>query len=167
MRLVRKADNLTTFLCAVVMKSGNLNFLELSGPLQAPNGTALPFYPMESLGLEGEIQICGNYLQVCDWRSCWEHSGSRIAISPQRSVTCKLGPKSDKWTAHCRMIGAPPKRPPQVSRVQLKRDGTRWRTGGEKKGKLANGVCSQYSSHYIGTWCIQHYYRWCAHLGCQ
>ena len=30
-----------------------------------------------------------------------------------------------------------------------------------------NAVCSQYPSHYLGTWCIQHYYRWCAHLGCQ
>ena len=30
--------------CAVVMKSGNLNFLELSGPLQACNGTDLPLY---------------------------------------------------------------------------------------------------------------------------
>ena len=30
--------------CAVVMKSGNLNFLEPSGPLQACNGTALTFY---------------------------------------------------------------------------------------------------------------------------
>ena len=30
--------------CAVVMKSGNLNFLEPSRPLQACNGTALPFY---------------------------------------------------------------------------------------------------------------------------
>jgi len=29
--------------CAVVMKSGNLNFLEPSGQLQACNGTALPF----------------------------------------------------------------------------------------------------------------------------
>ena len=29
--------------CAIVMKSGNLNFLEPSGPLQACNGTALPF----------------------------------------------------------------------------------------------------------------------------
>jgi len=48
----------------------------------------------------------------------------------------------------------------------LKCDGTR-RTGGEVKGKLANGVGSHYSSHYLGTWCIQHYYRWCAHLGCQ
>jgi hypothetical protein len=52
-------------------------------------------------------------------------------------------------------------------RLQLKCDGTRWRTGGEVKGKLANGAGSQYSSHYLGTWCIQHYYRWCAHLGCQ
>ena len=31
-------------------------------------------------------------------------------------------------------------------RVQLKRDSTRWRTGGEVKGKLANGVGSQYPS---------------------
>jgi hypothetical protein len=30
--------------CAFVMKSGNLNFLEHSGPLQACNGTDLPFY---------------------------------------------------------------------------------------------------------------------------
>ena len=29
--------------CAVVTKSGSLNFLEPSGPLQACNGTALPF----------------------------------------------------------------------------------------------------------------------------
>jgi hypothetical protein len=31
-----------------------------------------------------------------------------------------------------------------VCRVQLKRDGTRWRTGEEVKGKLANGVGNQY-----------------------
>ena len=29
--------------CAIVMKSGNINFLEPSGPLQACNRTALPF----------------------------------------------------------------------------------------------------------------------------
>jgi len=52
-------------------------------------------------------------------------------------------------------------------RVQLKCDGTRWRTGGKVKGKLAKGVGNQYSSHYLGTWFFQHYYRWCAHLGCQ
>jgi len=43
--------------------------------------------------------------------------------------------------------------------VQLKCDGTRRHPGGEVKGKLANGVGSQYSSHFLGTWCIQHYYR--------
>jgi len=51
--------------------------------------------------------------------------------------------------------------------VQLKCDGTRWRMGGEVKGKLANGVGIQYPSHYLGTWCMHHYYRWRAHLGCQ
>jgi len=58
----------------------------------------------------------------------------------------------------------PPKNHWYVSRVQLNCDGTRWRTGREVKGKLANGVGSQNPSHYLGTWCIQHYYRWCAHL---
>ena len=52
-------------------------------------------------------------------------------------------------------------------RVQLKCDGTRWRTVEEVKGKHANAVGNQYSSHYLATWFIQHYYRWCAHLGCQ
>jgi len=40
-RPVRKADNLPPS-CAVVKKSGNLNFLESSGPVQACNGTDLP-----------------------------------------------------------------------------------------------------------------------------
>jgi hypothetical protein len=40
------------------------------------------------------------------------------------------------------------------SRDQLECDATRWRTGGEVKGKLANGVGSQYPSHYFGTLCI-------------
>ena len=37
---MRKADNLQPS-CAVVTKSGNLNFLEPFGPVQACNGTAL------------------------------------------------------------------------------------------------------------------------------
>jgi len=37
---MRKADNLPPS-CAVVTKSGNRNFLEPSGPLQACNGNAL------------------------------------------------------------------------------------------------------------------------------
>jgi len=40
-RPVRKADNLPPS-CAVVTKSGSLNFLEPSGPVQACNGTDLP-----------------------------------------------------------------------------------------------------------------------------
>jgi len=43
-----KADNLPPS-CAVVTKSGNLNFLEPSGPLQAYNGTAL--HPNASVSL--------------------------------------------------------------------------------------------------------------------
>jgi hypothetical protein len=35
---------------------------------------------------------------------------------------------------------------------------------GSEGGKLANAVGSQYSSHYLGTRCIQHYYRWCRTL---
>jgi hypothetical protein len=38
---VRKAETLSPS-CAVVMKSGNRNFLELSGPFQACNGIDLP-----------------------------------------------------------------------------------------------------------------------------
>ena len=40
---MRKADKLLPS-CAVVTKSGSLNFLEPTGPVQACNGTALPFY---------------------------------------------------------------------------------------------------------------------------
>jgi len=43
---VRKADNLPPS-CAVVTKSGSLNFLEPSGPVKACNGTVLPL-PLRS-----------------------------------------------------------------------------------------------------------------------
>jgi len=39
---VHKVDNLPPS-CAFVTKSGNLNFLEPFGPVQACNGTALPY----------------------------------------------------------------------------------------------------------------------------
>ena len=41
--------------CVVVMKSGNLNFLEPSGPLHACNGTALPFYPVSYIPFSQSI----------------------------------------------------------------------------------------------------------------
>ena len=44
-------------------------------------------------------------------------------------------------------LGTLQNEPSDRCRVQLKRDGTRWRTGGEVKGKLANGVGSQSPSH--------------------
>ena len=37
------------------------------------------------------------------------------------------------------------------SRVETESDGTRWRTGGEVKGKEANGVGSQQFSAWLGT----------------
>jgi len=39
------------------MKSGNLNFQEPSGPLQACNGTALPFLP--NTFTEGGLKLAG------------------------------------------------------------------------------------------------------------
>ena len=38
---------------------------------------------------------------------------------------------------------------------------------GNWRRKMLNAVGSQYPSHYLGTCCTQHYYRWCTHLGCQ
>jgi len=54
---VRKADNLPPS-CDVVTKSGKLNFLEPSGPVQACNGNDLPF-------LKKNIYIFIYY--YCEW----------------------------------------------------------------------------------------------------
>ena len=54
---MRKAGNLPPS-CAVVTKSGNLNFLGPSGPVQACNGTALPYIKrtkVKFLGREGKF----------------------------------------------------------------------------------------------------------------
>ena len=45
---MRKTDNLLSSR-AVVMKSGNLNFLEPSGPVQACNGTVLLTFNMRPI----------------------------------------------------------------------------------------------------------------------
>ena len=60
--------------------------------------------------------------------------------------------------ARSQQTSPPHKKTPSdnCSRAQLKRDGTKWWTGGEVKGTLANGVGSQYPSHYLGTWFTQH-----------
>ena len=48
---MRKAENLPPS-CAVVTKSGNLNFLEPSGLVQACNGNAFTFYILISMALD-------------------------------------------------------------------------------------------------------------------
>ena len=47
---MRKADNLPPS-CAIVTRSGSLNFLEPYGPVQACNGTALPFFISTKISL--------------------------------------------------------------------------------------------------------------------
>jgi len=56
---VRKADNLPPSF-AVVTKSGKINFLERSGPLQACNGTALPLPSLY------ELSYLRNYVYCAD-----------------------------------------------------------------------------------------------------
>ena len=57
--------------CAVVMKSGNLNFLEPSGPLQACNGTALPLLNITSVCLYFYLSYpTGNSHLFCAVLSC-------------------------------------------------------------------------------------------------
>jgi len=53
---VRKADNLPQS-CAVVTKSGSLNLLESSGPVQACNGIALPL-PLVGVADNATISLC-------------------------------------------------------------------------------------------------------------
>jgi len=43
--------------CAVVTKSGNLNFLEPSGPLQACNGTDLHIETVIMLTIKSEVKV--------------------------------------------------------------------------------------------------------------
>ena len=104
--------------CAVVMKSGNLNFLEPSGPLQACNGTALPL-PLIQLAHWNnddtqEWKICtkiwgigfaahGSYLQLtalgfwtctylCEQFHCWVYHENKLTRCMK-----KWGKKST-WT---------------------------------------------------------------------
>ena len=53
---MREADNLPPS-CAVVTKSGNLNFLEPSEPVQACNGTDLPLPFFIDTNIDVDINI--------------------------------------------------------------------------------------------------------------
>ena len=81
---------------------------------------------------------------------------TRFGLSAKRTSPFKLAGASVQSTTGSRGVCISGS---DGSTAQLKPDGTRWRKVGEVKGQHANGVGSQYSSHYLGTWCIQHYYR--------
>ena len=168
------------------MKSGNLNFLGPSGPLQACNGT--DFLHTDYVGecrkrsdvswLRGRLsKEIGNFLTLlatirfsrptlpmqwalrllCGFNTLIR--GYRLIIVKQCSV--RVTPRGGilrLWI--CTVTEGEPKdgNLKQVTtpsfplgRLQLKCDGTRWRSGGEVKGKLANGVGSLYPPHYLGT----------------
>ena len=79
--------------CAVVTKSGNMNFLEPSGPLQACNETALPFYSK----VMGEVQVSiilwpliyDSCHMVCGYQHSEEHKSSIFAPTMGTSVPYK------------------------------------------------------------------------------
>jgi len=62
--------------CAVVMKSGNLNFLEPSGPLQACNGTALPFVYFNNKPLHVSSSLAAHHQedQLCINSNWYSHA---------------------------------------------------------------------------------------------
>ena len=80
-----KADNLPPS-CAVVTKSGNLNFLEPSGPVQACNGTAF-FYQK---GKGGERHAPAALLS--GKRSCTHFMGGCVSIVAGRDGSGKSSP---------------------------------------------------------------------------
>ena len=69
---MRKADNLPPS-CTFVTKSGSLNFLEPSGPLQASNGTALPLPPIT------------------------DHEGTQVKLSYRSTVSLTFGIDKNRW----------------------------------------------------------------------
>jgi hypothetical protein len=75
------------------MKSGNLNFLEPSGPLQACNGTALPFYVKGgSISMYCIVQnFCSQILGI-KWVWCylWEQKKGFNFIIDKSAVTVAM-----------------------------------------------------------------------------
>jgi hypothetical protein len=87
-------------------------------------------------------------------------TSARRLESPRRPLVPTIPPCRLSASTHhnCRPFLHPKThKAPCCVRLQLKCDGTRWRREGTRKGNLANAVGSQYPSHYLGTWCIQHY----------
>jgi len=94
---VRKADNLPPS-CAVVTKSGKLNYLEPSGPVQACNVTALPLPVLWSRG-----RII--HLKEIVYKSCiYQTVGDPLTsflnlIHVQSSLKCGKWAATSPWSA--------------------------------------------------------------------
>jgi hypothetical protein len=91
---VNKADNLPTS-CAVVTKSGNHNFLEPSGPLQACNGTDLPL-PLYWLSLDVPPHLSPengksfDFRFICYFLNTRKWKKSRVLVPPYVNTTVWL-----------------------------------------------------------------------------
>ena len=78
------------------MKSGNLNFLEPSGPLQACNGTALPL-PYRDDSPDDEQQACSKHVEayyrsklIENSASCWFILYGYITMHGQQNIKFRL-----------------------------------------------------------------------------
>ena len=83
--------------CAVVMKSGNLNLLEPSGPLEACNGTDLPFFYMfrsptcPSSGENCCIYATLVFVTLYEWHPvCWLEPANRMPPVQSDKYQCRI-----------------------------------------------------------------------------
>jgi len=74
---VPKANNLPPS-CAVVTKSGNLNFLEPFGPVQACNGNALPFLPASKPFDHAWFEVLKAITLYCTWSDNRQFQGKLV-----------------------------------------------------------------------------------------
>jgi len=73
--------------CAVVMKSGNLKFLEPSGPLQACNGTVLPLhFTLQILTFQG---VTFEHIIFTNWPHIIFHTFEQTVINVRCSSRMK------------------------------------------------------------------------------
>jgi hypothetical protein len=83
----RWADNLTTFMCRLSLKSGSLNHLEPSGLVHACNGIALPL-PLTLHALKCDEHNRCTSLHISASIEGWWHSRSAETCSRLRYLLC-------------------------------------------------------------------------------
>ena len=100
--------------CAVVVKSWNLNFLEPSGPLQACNGTALPFalHQHRGIGMRQEVGVKSSTLMrvvyLCDGVSTLpRHDPLVLFLSLLSAAGSSLGNCQSFTMQQCRVTAVP------------------------------------------------------------